>query len=71
MEPCAEPSCPAFATRGAFCPVHAETPLAAARAKEIGHLYRPRYYCGPCDEWFRRSGDCPHCGADLEKGAQC
>lgn len=37
MEPCAEPSCPAFATRGAFCPVHAETPLAAARAKEIGH----------------------------------
>lgn len=26
-----------------------------------------RYWCGMCDRFFSRSGDCPACGFDLER----
>jgi hypothetical protein len=26
-----------------------------------------KWYCGMCEEWFKKSGDCPKCGFGLER----
>jgi hypothetical protein len=77
MRPCVFGGCPALATRGDYCPVHAEavepvpaaeTAAAIAQRDKIAGLYRRRFYCEMCDRWFGgRGGDCKECGSPLRR----
>jgi len=43
------------------CTCGAEAPQANSKTN--------KWYCGMCDRWFLKSGDCKQCGYRLEKGA--